>query len=179
MSAITSHIHHGFDKYATQFQNKQSCQNESETARSCHMKTATDPRSFGKDTRQWTAELPIRALPPTISHEAKHLLPLRFVEGSQSARCPPAQTSARNFPPHYQKRKIQQNKPPRRNGPRSPASENKHVRTRRAGTSTAGRRRWRDPNSPEAIGVRRRTPPRRGGSGGGGTRGRTACARRR
>ena len=83
MFAITSRVHHEFEEYTTQFQDKQSCQNESETVRSCHMKTATDPRSFRKDTRQCTTELPIRAIPPTISHEAERLLPLRFVEGSQ------------------------------------------------------------------------------------------------
>ena len=137
MFAITSRVHHEFEEYTTQFQDKQSCQNESETVRSCHRKTATDPRSFRKDTRQCTTELPIRAIPPTISHEAERLLPLRFVEGSQM---PAGANKRAEFPAALPKRKIQQNKSPRRNGPRSPASENKHVRTRRAGTSTAGRR---------------------------------------
>jgi hypothetical protein len=109
MFAISSHIHHEFGEYTTQFQNKQSCQNESETVRFCHRKRPHRPPDlFEKDTRQCTTKLPIRAIPPTISHEAKHPLP---ADPWRGARCPPAQKSARNFPPHYQKGKSSKTNP--------------------------------------------------------------------
>jgi hypothetical protein len=107
-------------------------------------------RSFRKDKRQCTTELPIRAIPPTISPEAEHLLPLRFVEGT---RRPPPQSKRAEFPAALPEKKSSKTESPRRNETEIPGKRKpkKNVQTTGAGNCRSRRK----------LPKQRRTRPRR------------------